>query len=94
VTAPTLAKAVDEFARSAPACAGRFAYLGQDLRSVLDRAEEQATRLKDEFVSVEHLLIALADPAHASAAQRALAKAGVSGDALLKSLATVRGGSG
>jgi ATP-dependent Clp protease ATP-binding subunit ClpB len=92
VTAPTLAKAVDELLAALPRVQGGSAFLGQDLRSVLDRAEEQATRLKDEFVSVEHLLIALADPAHATAAQRALAKAGVSGDALLKSLATVRGG--
>ena len=92
VAAPALGKAVDEALVALPRVQGGSAYLGQDLRSVLDRAEEQATRLKDEFVSVEHLLIALADPAHASSAQRALAKAGVSGDALLKSLATVRGG--
>jgi len=92
VAAPALGKAVDESLVALPRVQGGSAYLGQDLRSVLDRAEEQATRLKDEFVSVEHLLIALADPAHASSAQRALAKAGVSGDALLKSLATVRGG--
>jgi ATP-dependent Clp protease ATP-binding subunit ClpB len=44
---------------------------------VLDRAEDRASQMKDEFVSVEHLLLALADPAHANAAQKALARAGV-----------------
>ena len=92
VTAPALAKSSDAALAALPRVQGGTAFLGQDLRSVLDRAEEHATRLKDEFVSVEHLLIALADPAHPNAAQRALAQAGVSGDSLLQALATVRGG--
>jgi ATP-dependent Clp protease ATP-binding subunit ClpB len=75
-----------------PRVRGGSMYLGERLRAVLDRAEEQAKRLKDEYISVEHILMSLADPATPGAAQSALAKAGVTSDALLKALATVRGG--
>jgi len=67
-------------------------YLGEELRAAFERAEEHATRMQDEFVSVEHVLLALADAKQPNGAQRILAKAGVSSDALLKALATVRGG--
>ena len=33
--------------------------LGNDLRSVLDGAEKEMAKLKDEFVSAEHYLLAL-----------------------------------
>src|SRR5262245_52972847 len=62
---------------------GSSMYLGDSLRQVLDRAEDAASRLKDEYISVEHLLMALADPATASSAQQILARAGVTPDALL-----------
>src|SRR5882757_8311993 len=35
-------------------------YLTQRLSRLLDEAQEEATRLKDEYVSVEHLVLALA----------------------------------
>jgi ATP-dependent Clp protease ATP-binding subunit ClpB len=92
VSAATLGQAVEHALESLPRVQGGQAYLGADLKSVLDRAEQQASQMKDEFVSVEHLLMALADPAHASSAQKALARAGVTPDALLKALAGVRGG--
>jgi len=92
VHAATLERAVEGALSALPRVQGGSAWLGQDLRDVLDRAEAQAARLKDEFVSVEHLLLALADASHPNGAQRVLAQAGVSGDALLQALATVRGG--
>jgi ATP-dependent Clp protease ATP-binding subunit ClpA len=46
-----------------PRVRGGSMYLGERLRGVLDRAEEHAGRLKDEYISVEHLLLALADKA-------------------------------
>jgi len=92
VNAAALGEAAEQALGALPRVQGGAAYLGAELRSVLDRAEDQAARLKDEFVSVEHLLMALADPAHANAAQRALARAGVTPEALLKALAGVRGG--
>ena len=67
-------------------------YLGEPLRAVLERAEAQSNQLKDEYVSVEHLLLALADPAHPNAAQKALALHGVSLDRVLQALTQVRGG--
>jgi ATP-dependent Clp protease ATP-binding subunit ClpB len=92
VDAAALARTSEAALANLPRVQGGAAYLGQDLRSVLDRAEDHAERLKDEFVSVEHLLMSLADAGHANGAQRALAGAGVTSDALLKALANVRGG--
>jgi ATP-dependent Clp protease ATP-binding subunit ClpB len=67
-------------------------YLGESLRQVLEGAEKAAERLKDEFVSVEHVLLSLADPTHAGEAQRVLAKAGVTPEGVMRALANVRGG--
>jgi ATP-dependent Clp protease ATP-binding subunit ClpB len=75
-----------------PRVHGGSMHVGEALRSALERAEAEAERLKDEFVSVEHLLLALADEAHPGATQRVLTRAGVTSEAILKSLATVRGG--
>ncbi len=71
---------------------GGSMYMGVALRAALEAAEAAAERLKDEYVSVEHLLMSLADPAHAGGAQQVLARAGVTPDALLKGLQQVRGG--
>ncbi len=67
-------------------------YMSNALREVFERADAHAERLKDEFISVEHLLVALADPAHANGAQRVLAQSGVTAEAILSALQTVRGG--
>jgi len=75
-----------------PRVQGGTMYLSEALRGVLDRAEDAATRLKDEYVSVEHLLMALAAPETKSPAQAVLANAGVTSEALLKALQQVRGG--
>jgi ATP-dependent Clp protease ATP-binding subunit ClpB len=87
-----LVREVTEAAERLPRVRGGSMVMGEALRQVLERAEAEATRLKDEYVSVEHLLLALAVPEPASGAQRALAKAGVTPEALLKALAQVRGG--
>ena len=65
--------------------------VGERLRRVIEAAEAMAARLKDEFTSVEHLLAALASEAAGGDAQRVLAQAGVTEDAVLKSLQQVRG---
>ena len=64
-------------------------YLSQELMKILDRAGEFATKQKDDFISCEHLLIALADVP--SLAQELLAQAGVKKDTLLKILGELRG---
>jgi len=65
--------------------------LGAGLRAVLDRAEDAAAQLKDEYVSLEHFLMALASDANPGASRALLQRAGVADEALLKALATVRG---
>jgi ATP-dependent Clp protease ATP-binding subunit ClpB len=89
----TAVLAMDRLPRVTGPAAGRESiYLGESLRRVLEAAERAAERLKDEFISVEHLLLALADPEHPGEAQRALAKAGVTPEGVMRALATVRGG--
>lgn len=66
-------------------------YLTQGLTRVLDAADQEARRLKDEYVSVEHLVIALLDEGSSSAAGRVLAQHGVTRDSFLNTLTAVRG---
>jgi ATP-dependent Clp protease ATP-binding subunit ClpB len=65
-------------------------YLGERLRAVLERAQREAERLKDDYVSTEHLLIAIAQDRD-GAAGRALASAGVTPDGIYRALVDVRG---
>jgi ATP-dependent Clp protease ATP-binding subunit ClpB len=88
---PLLAQATEALERLPRVSGGASLYLGAGLRAVLDRAEDAATKLKDEYVSVEHLLLALASDAHGPS-RALLQRAGVVDEALLKALATVRGG--
>ncbi len=88
----TLVGALEEALARLPRVRGGSMHLGEGLRSVFERAEAQAEQLKDDFVSVEHLLLALADETHPGGAQRVLTRAGVTREAVLRALATVRGG--
>jgi ATP-dependent Clp protease ATP-binding subunit ClpB len=63
----------------------------QRLSRELDAAEREAARLKDDYVSVEHLLIALLEEGQATAAGRLLGQEGLSRDSFLAALAGVRG---
>ncbi len=58
--------------------------------SVLNRAWDEAQRLKDEYCSTEHLLIGIAQE-KTGAAARSLAAAGVTAEAIYRSLVDVRG---
>ena len=64
-------------------------YLGSELRSVLDAAEKQMKNLKDEYVSGEHYLLALAEAN--TPASRLLNDSGVTHARLLQALQQVRG---
>lgn len=86
-----------------PATFGQF-YLTQDMAKVLERARQEAMKMQDEFISVEHLFLALLDVK--SLAKDVLEKVSflVSGqtnilktskldyDSFLKTLSQVRGG--
>jgi ATP-dependent Clp protease ATP-binding subunit ClpB len=65
-------------------------YVSQSMALALTRAEEEAQRLKDEYVSVEHLLLAIFDQA-GSPAVKALEASGVTRDKFLNALSQVRG---
>jgi ATP-dependent Clp protease ATP-binding subunit ClpB len=60
------------------------------LNKVFERAFKEADQFKDEFVSTEHLLLALSEQKN-DGAQLLLASFGATHDAILKSLTTVRG---
>src|SRR5438552_724371 len=62
----------------------------RELTRVFDRAFEIAREFGDEYISTEHLLMALSEPEAGDASGR-LARAGVARDALLKALKDVRG---
>src|SRR4051794_21888556 len=60
-----------------------------ELLTVLRAAEQEMRDLKDEYISTEHLLLALADGR--TAAGEALRRAGATKESILKALAEVRG---
>ncbi|MEJ7759966.1 MAG: ATP-dependent chaperone ClpB [Gemmatimonadaceae bacterium] len=62
----------------------------RELSQVFDRAEEEARALGDDFVSTEHLLVALSD-VKATDSKRLLNGVGATRQALLDSLKAVRG---
>jgi len=64
-------------------------YISNHLANVLDAAEKQADLMKDDFISVEHLLIALANIP--STAQDILNEEGVTQDKILAALKDIRG---
>src|SRR5919201_997822 len=66
-------------------------FVTQRLGRLLDAAEREAKRLKDEYVSVEHLVLAMAEEGSATAAGRALHEHGLTRDRLLGALTGIRG---
>ncbi|HLW69413.1 MAG TPA: ATP-dependent chaperone ClpB [Candidatus Binataceae bacterium] len=64
-------------------------YLTQRLNRVLTRAEQEAGKLTDEYVSIEHVLIAMLDEAGSTA--KILREAGLTHDKLMGVLKKVRG---
>jgi ATP-dependent Clp protease ATP-binding subunit ClpB len=76
---------------SGPGAAPGQVSVTRRLAKVLEAAEREAKRLKDEYVSVEHLVIALAEEGTATAAGRILASHGITRDAFLTALTKVRG---
>jgi ATP-dependent Clp protease ATP-binding subunit ClpB len=70
--------------------------LSREVSALTDKAEAEAKQMKDDYVSTEHLLMALADPTalrtgRVPTATRILNDAGVTRDAILKALVQVRG---
>src|SRR5579875_2882300 len=90
-TAQLLLKAQEAISRL-PKVSGAAAQPGMSaaLHKVLEQAFKEADNFKDEYVSTEHLLLALAQQKN-DGAQLLLASFGATHDAILKSLTAVRG---
>ena len=84
VSVQALEPALVSLVERLPGVSGGQPYLSSALQKALDQAEQEAERLKDEYVSTEHLLLALAD-------SKALKDAGARHDALLRALRQIRG---
>ena len=76
---------------SGPGAPAGQVYIAPRVNEILNGAETEAQRMKDEYVSVEHLLLALADLKDGTVAE-ALRAAGLTREKLLEAAAAVRGG--
>jgi ATP-dependent Clp protease ATP-binding subunit ClpB len=92
---PTLKARLEEDLSRRPRVAGSTeagkTYVTHRFNHLLVKAEEEARRLRDEFVSVEHFLLAFCQEGQETAAGRLLSETGVTHDALLAALREVRG---
>src|SRR4051794_18027315 len=75
----TLRNKVDEALAKLPKSYGSEAQMGRELRTALEQGDKERTTLGDEYLSIEHVLLALAD------------LVGVSREELLGALQEVRG---
>ncbi len=87
-----LEEALDRFpkVKGTSAEAGKV-YVTQRLNQLLVKASDEAKRLKDEFVSVEHLLLAFLDEGKKTVSGKILTQAGVDRARFLEALTAVRG---
>jgi ATP-dependent Clp protease ATP-binding subunit ClpB len=74
-----------------PGAAPGQVYVTQRLSRLLDAADREAKRLKDDYVSVEHLVMALLEEGPQTAAGRLLREQGLTRDNFLQALTSVRG---
>ncbi len=76
---------------SGPGAAPGQVYVTRRLSALLDAADREARRLKDEYVSVEHLLMALLEEGPETASGRLLRAQGLPRDRFLEALTAIRG---
>jgi ATP-dependent Clp protease ATP-binding subunit ClpB len=79
-----------ELARRHKVQGGSDPYAGSDFRKALEAAQTEATKLKDDYVSTEHLLLGLLD-APSPSLKKIFTKHGLKRDAVLSALADLRG---
>jgi len=85
--AQEIAKAIDKFPKVSGA---ENAYISQRTKSVLDAAFAEASKMKDQYVSIEHILLAISDE-KTSEAVKVLSHYGIIRDSILKVLMDIRG---
>ena len=76
---------------SGPGAEAGKIYITQRLNRLLLKAEEEAKNLKDEYISVEHLLLAFSEEGVSTAAGKILQEFGVTKENILSVLTEVRG---
>src|SRR5210317_1919223 len=76
---------------SGPGVEAGKVYVTQRFNQLLVKAEQEAKHLRDEYISVEHLLLVLADEGKKSPAGRVLLQFNLTRDRLLQMLSDVRG---
>jgi ATP-dependent Clp protease ATP-binding subunit ClpB len=89
----TIASEIDDELDRRPKVQGTTSmdvYFGRNLKAVLDAAQAEAGKLKDEFTSTEHLLLGLLDKG-GDFLKKLFQKHGLRRDALLKALSELRG---
>ena len=91
IASTPLKNALTEAISRLPRSYGGESSVGRDLRRVLERAGEEQVALGDQYLSVEHLLLAMAAPDGANAKTIAEARLKVSRNDLLSGLASIRG---
>ena len=79
-----------ELQRRAKVSGASQIYPSQDLQNVLTAATQEASKLKDDFTSTEHLLLGLIEKG-GSSLKKILTAHGVRRDAVMKALVDVRG---
>ncbi len=84
-----LAKEIEKFPKVSGATPMGQVYIAPRLREVLEKAFEEATHLTDEYISVEHLLLAILGSY--GPASDLLKKRGVTADGALSTLREIRG---
>ena len=67
------------------------AYISPRTKNVLDQAFKEAGQMKDEYVSLEHILLAISEDKEGEAS-KILASGGVTRDSILAALVDIRGG--
>jgi ATP-dependent Clp protease ATP-binding subunit ClpB len=69
---------------------GSEVFLSQRAKAVLEAAFAQAAKMRDEYVSIEHIFLAIADE-KGGEASKILARRGISQESILKVLMDIRG---
>jgi ATP-dependent Clp protease ATP-binding subunit ClpB len=96
VDVPALTAAVEQHLEGRPSVSGPGAapgevFVSRTLGQVLDAAQREAERLKDEYVSVEHVVLAIIESGSGTAASRLLKEHGLTRERFLEILTEVRG---
>ncbi len=75
----------------ASASGGEQLYLSSKSNTLLEKSFEEANKMKDDYVSVEHILLALCDQSLKTEANKILKEEGITREQILKVLSRLRG---